>query len=79
MGYLSPRELQLLEALKTVPTDGLSKQEAGKKIGIAPMMADVFLHLLRSQGYAALTANRYYITQAGVNRLQQAALPGMNL
>lgn len=79
MTYLSPREVQLLNALREYPVKGLDKHEAGKLIGIAPHMAEIFMHLLRSQGYAVLTCGRYYIAQKGVDRLQQHQLPGMNL
>lgn len=79
MTYLSPREVQLLEALRDQPVKGLDKHEAGKAIGIAPHMAEIFMYLLRSQGYVAMTCGRYYIIQKGCDRLTQPQLPGMNL
>lgn len=72
---LSPRHRQTLEVLKAA--SGLDKYQVAGRLDISMYMADIYLHLLCTQGLAARQGNRYYITDAGIAVLAQRLLPGM--
>jgi DNA-binding IclR family transcriptional regulator len=81
MAYLSPREIQMLRALEQHQKTGLTKKEAGKLTELNPYYADTFLWQVKQAGFATFdnATSRYFITDAGLQRVMQLELPGMNL